>query len=114
MEKLSDYITREEVATIGQMAHDDREFQRALLADPQAAYRQRFGKELVPGKQLKIVTGPDGQTRLFVPGVEEVIYLTADEPLKATPHDELSDEELEFVSAGSCVGPQPPPIKGPG
>lgn len=71
------------------------DFARQLFEDANAAVKERFGVDL-PVK-VKLVMA----TEQFVALVPADMHFEAG--------GELSDELLDLVSAGSCVGPSPPP-----
>jgi hypothetical protein len=71
------------------------DFARRLFEDANAAVKERFGVDL----PVKV--------RLVMATEQFVALVPADMHFEAG--GELSDELLDLVSAGSCVGPQPPP-----
>jgi hypothetical protein len=106
MTTLGELAPPELVASIQSAAQADAVFAAAFLADPKGAYQQRFGSELVPGYEVKVRRTADGASVLYVPGVAQVFSVTM------SPTDELSDDELEFVSAGGGTTTGPMVMKG--
>ncbi len=99
MATLGELVSPDLIASIQGAAQADSSFAHAFLCDPKGMYQKRFGSELLPGHDVKVGTMPDGAIVVYVAGVPEVFYVS----LSTT--DELSDRELEYVSAGACIGP---------
>lgn len=98
MATLRELASPELIASIQGAAQADGAFAHAFLCDPKGVYRQRFGSELLPGHDVKVGTMADGAIVVSVAGIPEVFYVN----LSTT--DELSDRELEYVSAGRASG----------
>ena len=92
---ITDLASPELIASIRGAALADAAFAAVMLNDPKGAYRQRFGSELFPGYDIKVERTGEGSALLSVPGVEGAFFARISET------DELSDTELEYVSAGT-------------
>ncbi len=66
-------------------AVNDREFRRAVIADPRAALRQAFGVEVPPDVELRVLEETPTSLYLVLPPAA----------------DELSEEELARVAGGA-------------
>jgi hypothetical protein len=97
MTAISELAPPELLASIQGAAQADPAFLNAFFVNPKSAYQQRFGVELLPGYEVKVEQSADGAATFSVPGVTGVIVT------HISPTDELSDDELEFVSAGSVT-----------
>lgn len=94
MTTITDLASPELVASIQSAMLADSTFVTTFFADPKGAYRQRFGAELLPGYDLRVERTAEGSAKFSVPGVAGVFFASM------SRSNELSDDELEFVSAG--------------
>jgi hypothetical protein len=94
MPTLGELVSPELIASIQGAAQADSAIAHAFLCDPKGVYQQRFARELLPGYDVKVGKTADGAVLVSVDGVPGVFYVN----LSTT--DELSDVELEYVSAG--------------
>jgi hypothetical protein len=94
---LEDLASPELIATIQSAAQADPAFATAFFADPKGAYGQRFGSELVPGYDVTVERTSEGAAKFSIPGVRGVFFA------RLSPTDELSDDELEYISAGAPI-----------
>jgi hypothetical protein len=81
-------------------AQADPRFRAAFLVDPKAAYKARFGKELLPGEEVEVKKLKDGATALYLPKYQQGLLIPVED-------GELSDEMLDKVAGGTGKG-QPP------
>lgn len=88
---------------VRQLVESDPVFAEAFLRDPLNAMRQRFGAEEMPNEGEHLRPLPDGGFQVVFPRTDAAWTFVA-------PAGELSDELLECVSAGSCIGPNPGPV----
>ncbi|MGH9342415.1 MAG: hypothetical protein ACRD19_01425 [Terriglobia bacterium] len=95
---------------IADAVNSDPAFKDAFKADPLAAVVKRFGADSLPVSEIKVVRAASGGYLFVMPGEEGVWDLDANLNSPPEGQNELSDAMLEYVSAGSCVGPQPSPI----
>jgi hypothetical protein len=86
-------ITMQLGAKVLAAAQADDGFREAFLEDPKAAYKGRFGEELLPGEPIEIRHLKDGATALYLTNYKKGILI----PAKG---EELSDDMLEMVAGG--------------
>jgi hypothetical protein len=75
-------------------AISDPQFEAAFMESPQAAYRAKFGEDLLPGETVKIERRDDGSVLFSLPRIQQGVLI------KRQQSGELSDENLELVLGG--------------
>jgi hypothetical protein len=85
---------------IAEAAMTDESFMDSFLANPKETYRDRFHEELFPGEEIVIQDRGDGTVALVLPrfgSFGKGMILSRN---LVVGSDELTDAELELVSAG--------------
>ena len=88
---------------IVEAAKADTGFIDSFLANPRETYRNRFEEELFPGEEIEVVDRHDGTIALALTRFGKGMILSRD---LVVGGDELTDAELQLVSAGTlcCIG----------
>jgi len=93
---------------VRQLAETDPAFREAFLKNPLKTLRRQFGDAAMPDEGEHIEALPQGGFALVFPKTNAMWTFASNRLPEGT--DELPDELLECVCAGSCVGPSPPPF----
>jgi hypothetical protein len=87
---------------IVEAAKADTGFIDSFLVNPRETYRNRFEEELFPGEEIEVVDRRDGTIALVLTRFGKGMILSRDMVIGG---DELTDAELQLVSAGTlcCI-----------
>jgi len=112
--QLKQLVSQDLINEIAAAAQKSPPFLNAFLANPKEAYREHFGKELLPGYDIVAERRDDGSHYLYLPQCKSGILLRS---AAAKGEPSLSDDELELVIGGlahgaqNAVNPMEPPSK---
>ncbi len=98
---MSALLPADEEKAIHEALQRDRGFWPALIKDPKAAYKAKFGKELLPGQE--ILVEQEGPNRVTFVSPATGLRL----PVEYNATGELSDEQLDAVAGGLTMAPAP-------
>lgn len=76
-------------------AWEDEAFKQELLSNPKAVYARESGQEIPKDLEIEVVQETSNKAYLVLPNNPESVI---------TAEEELSDEALEAVAGGACIG----------
>jgi hypothetical protein len=86
---------------IVEAAKADTGFIDSFLANPREAYRNHFHEEFLPGEEIEMLDRRDGTIAMVLPRFGNGMILSQN---LVVGGDELTDAELQLVSAGMVCG----------